>query len=84
MILHKLNTCFKNIQEILVMNTQNNLTLAPLIWSWVYGLICGLGIASTTVGLMRGEAMPGVIWPALIPLLLAPILILRVMSANKK
>jgi hypothetical protein len=83
MILLKLNACFKNIQEILVMKTQNNLTLASLIWSWVYGLICGLGIASTTVGFMRGEAMPGVIWPALIPLLIAPILILRVMGANK-
>jgi hypothetical protein len=75
MILLKLNACFKNIQEILVMKTQNNLTFASLIWSWAYGLICGF---------MRGEAMPGIIWPALIPLLLAPILILRVMGANKK
>ena len=66
------------------MKTQNNLTLASLIWSWAYGLICGLGIASTAIGLMRGEALPGVIWPALIPLLIAPILILRVMGANKK
>lgn len=66
------------------MKTQNNLTFASLIGAWIYGLICGLGIASTAVGLMRGETLPGVIWPALIPLLVAPILILRLIDANKK
>jgi hypothetical protein len=66
------------------MKIQKTLTLSSLIWSWIYGLVCGLCIASTIVGLLRGEALPGVIWPALTPLLLAPILILRVMSGNEK
>lgn len=66
------------------MKTQRTLTLSSLIWSWVYGLVCGLGIASTAIGLLRGEVLPGVIWPALVPLLLAPILILRVVGRNEK
>jgi hypothetical protein len=66
------------------MKTQRTLTLSSLIWSWVYGLVCGLGIASTAIGLLRGEALPGVIWPALIPLLIAPILILGVVGRNEK
>jgi hypothetical protein len=58
-------------------------SLRTLILAWAYGLICGLGIASSLVGLLRGEPMPGVIWPALIPLMLAPLLILRVVGTNK-
>ena len=54
--------------------------LSSLFWSWGYGLICGLGIAASTVGLLRNEALSGVIWPALIPLLLAPLVILRVIE----
>ena len=54
-----------------------------LILSWLYGLICGLGIAATTVGMLRGEALPGVIWPALIPLLCAPLLIMIVMGRKQ-
>ncbi len=57
--------------------------LRSLILAWAYGLICGLGIASTVVGILRGEAMPGVIWPALVPLMLAPILILRAVGREK-
>ena len=66
------------------MKTQKPLTLSSLIWSWIYGLVCGLGIAATIVGLMRGEALPGVIWPALVPLLIAPMLILRAIGRNEK
>jgi hypothetical protein len=57
-----------------------SLPLSSLLWAWAFGLICGLGIAVTTVGLLRGEALPGVIWPALIPLLLAPLLALLVLK----
>ena len=63
---------------------KNPLPLSSLIWSWLYGLVCGLGIASTVVGLLRGEALPGVIWPALVPLLMAPLLILRAIGKNEK
>lgn len=55
-----------------------------MIWSWAYGLVCGLGIASTTIGLLRGEPLPGVIWPALMPLLMGPLLILRVLGRKEK
>jgi hypothetical protein len=57
--------------------------LRTLIVVWIYGLICVLGIASSVVGLLRGEAMPGVIWPALTPLLLAPLLILHLMRRDR-
>ena len=66
------------------MKIQRALTLSSLIWSWVYGVVCGLGIASTVVGLLRGEALPGAIWPALIPLLLGSVLILRVVGGSEK
>jgi len=66
-----------------IMKTRT-LTLSSLIWSWIYGVVCGLGIASTVIGLLRGEALPGVIWPALVPLLLATVLILRVVGKNEK
>jgi len=66
------------------MKTQRTLTLSSLIWSWFYGLVCGLGIASTSIGLLRGEALPGVLWPALVPLLVGPFLILRVMGKTEK
>ena len=46
--------------------------LSVVIGAWVYGMICGLGIAVSTVGFLRGEPLPGVIWPAMTPLLLAP------------
>jgi len=61
----------------------NRRTVRTLILAWVYGLICGLGIASSVVGLLRGEPMPGVVWPALVPLLFAPLLILHVIGTNK-
>jgi len=67
-----------------MMKTRRTLTLSSLIWSWIYGLVCGLGIASTTIGLLRGENLPGVIWPALVPLLIGPLLILRVIGRNEK
>ena len=72
------------LQNTSTMNIQRTLTLSSLIWSWIYGLVCGLGIASSVIGLLRGEALPGIIWPALTPLLLAPILILRVMSKREE
>lgn len=60
------------------------LSLFSLLWSWAYGLICGLGIAVTIVGFLRNEALPGVIWPALAPLLLAPLLILRAIGKGAR
>ena len=57
-------------------------TLSSLFWSWAYGLVCGLGIAASAVGLLRAEIVSGVIWAALTPLLLAPLIIMRVMKKN--
>ena len=65
------------------MNAHQKFGYRALILSWLYGLICGLGIAATTVGMLRGEALPGVVWPALIPLLCAPLLILIVMRGKQ-
>ena len=65
------------------MNAHQSLSYRTLILSWLYGLICGLGIATTTVGMLRGEALPGVIWPALIPLLCGPLLILIVIRRKQ-
>jgi hypothetical protein len=62
------------------MQTQSSPGYGSLVLFWLYGVVCGLGIASTTVGLLRGESLPGVIWPALIPLLVGPLLILRVIG----
>lgn len=65
------------------MNSHQNFGYRTLILSWFYGLICGLGIAATTVGMLRGETLPGVIWPALIPLLCGPLLILIVIGRRR-
>ena len=54
-----------------------------LIAFWVYGVICGLGMAVTTIGVLRGEELPGVIWPALTPLLVGPLLILKAMGRRQ-
>jgi hypothetical protein len=66
------------------MKTPRSLTLSSLLWAWAYGLVCGLGIAATAIGLLRGEALPGVLWPALTPLLLSPLLILRLVGRGEK
>jgi hypothetical protein len=55
-----------------------------LITFWVYGVVCGLGFASTAVGLLRGEALPGVIWPTLVPILIGPLLILYTTSKKRQ
>jgi len=60
-----------------------NVWLKRVMLAWVYGLVCGLGVAATTVGLLRGEALPGVLWPAVTPLLLVPLVILRLMTPDK-
>ena len=57
-------------------------TLSSLFWSWGYGLVCGLGMAASAVGLLRAEVVSGAIWAALTPLLLAPLIILRVMKKS--
>ena len=54
----------------------NRVSFRTLILTWTYGLACGLGIASSVVGFLRGEGTPGVLWPGLTPLMLAPLLIL--------
>jgi hypothetical protein len=64
-------------------STMNQASVRTLILAWTYGLICGLGIASTVVGVLRGEGMPGVLWPGLTPLLLAPLLILRLIDRQR-
>lgn len=65
------------------MQTQRSLGYGSLILFWFYGVICGLGNATTVVGMSRGEALPGVIWPALTPLLCGPLLILTVISRKQ-
>lgn len=61
------------------MNIPKNQSLASLFWAWIFGIVCGLGMASTVVGLLRGEPVPGVLWPAMTPLLLVPFLVLLVL-----
>ena len=62
------------------MQSVNRPSYALLLMFWCYGVVCGLGIASTAVGMMRGETLPGVIWPALTPLLVGPLLIMNAMG----
>jgi hypothetical protein len=54
-----------------------------LVVFWIYGVICGLGMAATAIGILRGEALPGVIWPALTPLLVGPLLILKALGPRE-
>jgi hypothetical protein len=62
------------------MTTSKDRSMASYLWTWLYGLVCGLGISSTVIGLLRDEPSPGVLWPSLVPLLLAPLLIMRVLK----
>lgn len=65
------------------MNAHQTFGYRTLILSWLYGLVCGLGIAATAVGILRGEALPGVIWPALVPLMCGPLLIMSILGRKQ-